>query len=104
MTVRLQTLARYQPYLLERYENFPHGRYVSLLVVRKTESETIFRTEGSGEELVKETVTAGLRDQSPLRRVVITKRKQIAVERRNGRELLREHGMLKHPHPKGQGD
>lgn len=95
MSVTLATLERYRPYLLEHYENFPHGRYVTLIVVRKTESETIFRTEGSGEGLVKETVTAGLGDQTPIRRVVITKRKQTAVERRTGRELLREHGMLK---------
>jgi CRISPR-associated protein Csc2 len=97
MAVKLSALARYQPYLLERYENFPHGRYVSLIIVRKTESEAIFRTEGSGEGLVKETVTAGLRDLRPLRRVVITKRKQTAVERRTGRELLRAHAMLKRP-------
>lgn len=102
MAVKLSALARYQPYLLDRYENFPHGRYVSLIIIRKTESETIFRTEGSGEGLVKETVTAGLRDQRPLRRVVITKRKQTAVERRVGRELLREHGMLKRPKEKNK--
>jgi CRISPR-associated protein Csc2 len=97
MAVKLSTLARYQTHLLDHYENFPHGRYVSLIVVRKTESETIFRTEGSGEGLVKETVIAGIQDQRPLRRVVITKRKQTAVERRTGRELLREQKMLKHP-------
>lgn len=97
MAVKLAALTRYQPYLLARYENFPRGRYVSLIVVRKTESESIFRTEGSGEGLVKETVTAGLADQRPIRRVVITKRKQTAVERRTGRELLREHSMLKRP-------
>ncbi len=102
MAVKLSTLARYQTYLLDRYENFPHGRYVSLIIIRKTESETIFRTEGSGEGLVKETVTAGLQDQTPLRRVVITKRKQTAVERRTGRELLREHHMLKHPMEKNK--
>lgn len=97
MANKLATLERYSPYLLDRYDNFPHGRYVSLIVVRKTESETIFRTEGSGEGLVKETVTAGLANPAPIRRVVITKRKQTAVERRTGRELLREHQMLKHP-------
>ena len=31
----------------------------------------------------------------PMRRVVISKRKQTAVERRTGRELLREHDLLK---------
>ena len=30
-----------------------------------------------------------------MRSVIISKRKQTAVERRTGRELLREHGLLK---------
>src|SRR5690349_9055805 len=91
----LSVLNRYSEYLLPEYSNFPKGRYVSLLIVRKTESETIFRTEGSGEGLVKETVIAGIRNTTPIRRVVISKRKQTAVERRVGREILREHGLLK---------
>ena len=81
-------------HLPERYENFPQGHFVTLVLVRKTESETIFRTEGSGEDLVKETVMAGRRAQQPIRRVVISKRKQTAVERRQGRDLLRAHGLL----------
>ena len=91
----LNVLNQYSGYLLPRYSNFPQGHYVSLLVVRKTESETIFRTEGSGEGLVKETVFAGLDNHQRIRRVVISKRKQTAVERRVGRELLREHDLLK---------
>lgn len=99
MTVisNMSLLNQYSDYLLPRYSNFPRGRYASLLVIRKTESETIFRTEGSGEGLVKETVIAGERKENakPMRRVVISKRKQTAVERRTGRELLREHDLLK---------
>src|SRR6266700_8360763 len=91
----LSLLNQYSDYLLPAYSNFPRGRYVSLLVIRKTESETIFRTEGSGEGLVKETVIAGLNNSQRIRRVVISKRKQTAVERRVGRELLREHNLLK---------
>src|SRR6266568_5148702 len=93
----LSLLNQYSEYLLPAYSNFPRGRYVSLLIIRKTESETIFRTEGSGEGLVKETVIAGERKEhaKPMRRVVISKRKQTAVERRTGRELLREHDLLK---------
>lgn len=91
----LSILNQYSEYLLPRYSNFPLGRYVSLLVIRKTETETIFRTEGSGEGLVKETVTAGVEHTKSMRRVVISKRKQTAVERRTGREVLREHQMLK---------
>ncbi len=33
--------------------------------------------------------------RTPIRRVIISKRKQTAVERRTGRELLREHDLLK---------
>jgi CRISPR-associated protein Csc2 len=91
----LTILNKYKEYLLDSYDNFPHGRYVSLIIIRKTESETIFRTEGSGEGLSKEIVTAGKANSTRLRRVVISKRKQTAVERRTGRELLREHRLLK---------
>src|SRR6266487_1266784 len=91
----LSILNQYSDYLLPKYNNFPQGRYVSLVVIRKTESETIFRTEGSGEGLVKETVIAGIVNAQRIRRVVISKRKQTAVERRVGRELLREHDLLK---------
>src|SRR2546421_3783094 len=99
MTVisNMSLLNQYSDYLLPRYSNFPRGRYVSLVIIRKTESETIFRTEGSGEGLMKETVIAGEKKENarPIRRVVISKRKQTAVERRTGRELLREHDLLK---------
>lgn len=91
----LTILNQYSDYLPSTYSNFPRGRYANLLIVRKTESETIFRTEGSGEGLVKEVVTAGVTNVIPIRRVMISKRKQTAVERRTGRELLREHDLLK---------
>ena len=91
----ISLLNQYSDYLLPRYSNFPRGRYVSLLIIRKTESETIFRTEGSGEGLVKETVIAGVNNTKSMRRVVISKRKQTAVERRTGREVLREFDLLK---------
>lgn len=95
MISNVSILNQYSDYLLPRYSNFPRGRYVSLLIVRKTESETIFRTEGSGEGLVKETVIAGIQNTKAIRRVVISKRKQTAVERRVGREILREYDLLK---------
>jgi CRISPR-associated protein Csc2 len=95
MISNLSILNQYSDYLLPRYSNFPRGHYVSLLIMRKTESETIFRTEGSGEGLVKETVIAGIQNTKAIRRVVISKRKQTAVERRVGREILREYNLLK---------
>ena len=91
----LSVLNKYSQYLLAQYNPFPMGRYVSMIVIRKTETETIFRTEGSGEGLVKESVIAGVEHTKPMRRVVISKRKQTAVERRTGREVLREHNLLK---------
>jgi CRISPR-associated protein Csc2 len=79
--------------LAPRYENLPRGRYVSLVFLRTTQTEAIFRTEGSGEPLCQETTIAGLADKSAIDRIVISKRKQTAVERRTGREMLREHGV-----------
>ncbi|MCL4545362.1 MAG: type I-D CRISPR-associated protein Cas7/Csc2 [Chloroflexi bacterium] len=97
MTSIVPTLAAYaqQGLLVPRYQNFPFGRYVTLLLARRTESETVFRTEGSGEGLVKEAVRAGRQRDEVIWRIVMSKRKQTAVERRTGRELLREHGYLK---------
>ena len=93
---QLTALSQYSELLQKEYQNFPYGKYASLLLIRKTESETIFRTEGSGEGLAKEYVKAGLEsNRQTIRRVVISKRKQTAVERRVGRELLREHELLK---------
>jgi CRISPR-associated protein Csc2 len=53
---------------------------------------------------VKDTVIAGLaeRNERPMRRVVISKRKQTAVERRTGRELLREYDLLHTKEVKGR--
>ncbi len=86
---------REKNYILKDYSNLPKGYYISLFIIRKTGSEAIFRTEGSGEELVKETVSAGVLDTTPVRRVVISKRKQTAVERRMGREFLNRHELLR---------
>ena len=90
----MSIIAEHADYLLPEYSNYPQGRYTSLLLVRQIESEAIFRTEGSGEPLSKEFVHAGLDGEQVIQRVVISKRKQSAVERRTGRELLRRHGLL----------
>jgi len=90
----MSILTQHQNRLLTAYSNFPLGHYVSLIIVRETQSETLFRTEGAGEDLAKEFVRASEQDETILQRVVITKRKQTAVERRTGRELLRDNGLL----------
>ncbi len=94
----MSVLNTYADFFLDRYNNYPQGRYVSVLLVRHTESEAIFRTEGSGEPLNTEFVHAGLGVNSGvIQRVVISKRKQTAVERRTGRDVLRRHNMLHKP-------
>ncbi|NTU79315.1 MAG: type I-D CRISPR-associated protein Cas7/Csc2 [Chloroflexales bacterium] len=91
----MNVLSQYAQHMLESYSNSPRGKYVSLFIVRRVESEAIFRTEGSGEPLNKEFVHAGGDASSPvIQRVVISKRKQTAVERRTGRELLRRLNLL----------
>ncbi|MCB0125316.1 MAG: type I-D CRISPR-associated protein Cas7/Csc2 [Caldilineaceae bacterium] len=85
---------QYSDHFLPTYSNYPQGRYTSLLIVRRIESEAVFRTEGSGEPLSKEFVHAGQQAQEVIQRIVISKRKQTAVERRTGRELLRTHDLL----------
>lgn len=80
-------------FLLKEYHNMPQGKYVNIILIRKTESETIFRTEGSGERLSREYVAAGQVDARKIYRSVITKRKQTAVERRTGRADSRHAGV-----------
>ena len=90
----MSTLDKYTDFMVDKYENFPQSRFLTLIVLRKAESEMIFRTEGSGEGLARDSVHAGLEDRDPISRVTISKRKQTAVERRTGRELLRQHNLL----------
>jgi CRISPR-associated protein Csc2 len=80
------------------YENFPKGRMIGLVVLRTALSELILRTEGTGEPMCREFVTAGLTEdarQEIVQRLVMTKRKQIAPERRKGREFLRSQELLR---------
>lgn len=94
----IPSLAPFASQLATTYENYPQGRYVHLFVMRTTRSETIFRTEGTGEPLCREPLR---RDDVEDDYIVMTKRKQVAVERRTGRELLRRRGLLFTP-PKGK--
>ena len=92
----MSILDNYTGSMVGQYENFPQSRYLTLVVLRKAESEMIFRTEGSGEGLARDSVHAGLQEREIISRVTISKRKQTAVERRTGRELLRQHNLLFH--------
>lgn len=94
------SVKKLQSFLATSYENFPKGRTIGAVVLRTTQSETIFRTEGTGEPMCSEYVQAGVTDPTVIPRLVMTKRKQIAPERRKGREFLRVHELL-YPDPKG---
>lgn len=88
------SIEKLTPFLVAKYENFPKGRTIGLVILRTTQSETIFRTEGTGEPMNSESVQAGLKETSIIPRLVMTKRKQIAPERRRGREFLRSNNLL----------
>ncbi len=88
------SIEKLTPFLAPKYENFPKGRTIGLVVLRTTQSETIFRTEGSGEPMCSESVQAGIKDTTIIPRLVMTKRKQVAPERRTGREFLRNYNLL----------
>ncbi len=90
----MSIINKYADHFLASYSNYPQGHYITLILARRVESEAIFRTEGSGEPLSKEFVHDGLNGGKIIERVVISKRKQTAVERRTGRELLRSEDLL----------
>ncbi|QIZ69928.1 type I-D CRISPR-associated protein Cas7/Csc2 [Oxynema aestuarii] len=88
------SIEKLQSFLAPNYENFPKGRTIGVVVLRTTQSETIFRTEGTGEPMCRESVQAGVQNTESILRLVMTKRKQVAPERRRGREFLRNHELL----------
>lgn len=79
--------------LAPSYDNYPRGRTVQIFLLRTTRSETLFRTEGTGEPMCRELLVDPAGGEAT-DRVVITKRKQVAVERRTGREILRRYNLL----------
>src|SRR5579885_1067886 len=68
------------------------GKMIHIVLLRETRSYAIFTTEGG--VLDTERLQAGRETLRPLSRVVMFKRKQIAAERRRGKELLREYGVV----------
>jgi CRISPR-associated protein Csc2 len=68
------------------------GKMIQVVLLRETRSYAIFTTEGA--VLDTERLQAGLKARDSLSRVVMFKRKQIAAERRRGKELLREYGVV----------
>lgn len=91
------SIEKLNSFLAPAYENFPKGRTIGLVVLRTSLSELILRTEGTGEPMCREFVQAGLTGEErkkTIQRLVMTKRKQVAPERRRGREFLRAAELL----------
>jgi len=71
----------------------PPGRFVSVILLRETKSYAIFTTEGGEQQDIEQT-QAGLANRERIDRLVMFKRKQVAPERRTGKALLRQYGVL----------
>ncbi len=70
----------------------PMGKYAHIIMLRVTEGYALFQTDG---ELNRARVSAGTApDSSLVTRITLFKRKQTTPERLNGRELLRNYGLL----------
>jgi CRISPR-associated protein Csc2 len=69
----------------------PGAKYVHILVLRRTESYAVFKTDG---ELNTARVSAGIQNKALMARLTIFKRKQSTPERLTGRELLRRYGAV----------
>jgi len=76
----------------QQIPRYRQNRYVQIVVVRETKSHAIFTTEG--QTLDVERLQAGITNRKQIDRVVMYKRKQIAPERRTGKALLRDLGIL----------
>lgn len=76
----------------EQIPRYRQNRYIQIVVLRETKSHAIFTTEG--QTLDVERLQAGITNRKQIDRVVMYKRKQIAPERRTGKALLRDMGIL----------
>ncbi|TFE67814.1 type I-D CRISPR-associated protein Cas7/Csc2 [Methylacidiphilum caldifontis] len=70
---------------------YPNGKYAHILLIRETNSYTIFRTD---RDLNTAKVGKSLKDDTPITRLVWFKRKQVAPERITGRGVLRENAPI----------
>src|SRR2546421_3172657 len=76
----------------QQIPRYRQNRYVQIVIVRETKSHAIFTTEG--QTLDVERLQAGITNRKQIDRVVMYKRKQIAPERRTGKALIRDLGIL----------
>lgn len=95
LTMKFTSLTKYQRYFHESIPVFRQNKYIQIVVLRETKSHAIFTTEG--DTLDTEILQAGYSSKNAtqkLDRVVMFKRKQIASERRTGKALLRQFGLV----------
>lgn len=82
-----EPLQEVEDYIYEEVPTTATGRMAHIGVLRETNSYNIFTTEGSELNLAStDATTAG---EEKIQRIVMFKRKQVAAERRKGKELLR---------------
>ena len=92
------TIESYKDRFVDQPTRNKNSKYVTVFLMRKAESECIFRTDN---EISNELTYAGLnrRDMDGyggmFARAFMSKRKAIAPERRTGRAILRKLGLLK---------
>lgn len=85
-------LSQYSNAFHQQIPRYRQNRYVQIVVLRETKSHAIFTTEG--QTLDVERLQAGITTPKQIDRVVMYKRKQIAPERRTGKALQRDLGIL----------
>jgi len=86
---KIHSLSRLIDFFHDDIPDLRENRIVQIVLVRETLSYAKFTT--SGEEIDKERTIAGLKHRSFIDRAVMLKRKQVAAERRTGKEFLRAH-------------
>lgn len=82
-------LEEVEQYVYDEVPNTATGRMAHIGVLRETNSYNIFTTEGSELNLASTDATTAAEEK--IQRIVMFKRKQVAAERRKGKELLRGH-------------
>lgn len=86
------SLADASRWLQPKIQQLHQGKTIQVVLLRETRSYAIFTTEGG--TLDTERLQAGIEAKKALTRVVMFKRKQVAAERRKGKELLRAYDVV----------
>ena len=96
----MDELNKYKQYFSDMYDPYKSAKYISIYMIRECQSSCSFVSDTKN--LIKVDTDAGrvrkkdfCEKSKSFKRVIIPKRKQIAMERRSGRELLRSLGLLK---------